>query len=318
MVEKALACDEPWVLRQTDAQSIERAELVQPLWGGYGELWRIHLRGAPHKSVILKKVSPPPKTSSLSDTRKRRSYQVELAWYSRFAPLCGEECRVAKLLGSRVDRASTTMILEDLQAGGFVPVAAPTEQHAVAGLWWLAHFHSQFLGKSYPELWEQGTYWHLETRAEELQKMPAGLLKRLAHGLDQTLRRSHYQTLVHGDAKTTNFCWQPGGAAAAVDFQYVGRGCGIRDVALFLDRAIGPARLAREKDEWLNLYFRFLQDALNKDGHEAVASSVVEEWGALFCVAWSDYARFRQGWARPKKLDPFTLTQLEAAQRWLT
>ena len=53
--------------------------------------------------------------------------------------------------------------------------------------------------------------------------------------LDRRLRAARFQTLVHGDAKPANFCFDARrGAVAAVDFQYVGGGCGMKDVAYLL------------------------------------------------------------------------------------
>jgi Ser/Thr protein kinase RdoA (MazF antagonist) len=52
--------------------------------------------------------------------------------------------------------------------------------------------------------------------------------------IDQVLNNCSYQTIVHGDAKLANFCFSKEGAVSAVDFQYVGGGCGMKDVAYFL------------------------------------------------------------------------------------
>ena len=61
--------------------------------------------------------------------------------------------------------------------------------------------------------------------------MAPGSLRDAAPSLDQRLRQCRYQTIIHGDAKAANFCrHQSADQVAAVDFQYVGRGCGIIDV----------------------------------------------------------------------------------------
>jgi thiamine kinase-like enzyme len=205
------------------------------------------------------------------------------------------------------------LLLEDLATAGFHPNPSPGEKETRGGLTWLAHFHSQFLQTSAPELWEEGCYWHLDTRETEWLKMPEGPLKDHARELDRRLKSARFQTLVHGDAKTTNFCWDQNGKAAAVDFQYVGKGCGIRDVALFLDRALGREGCEQFADQWLDFYFQTLGEALNQDGHGRHAEELVEEWRSLYPVAWSDYCRFSLGWSTRASVDSYSQKQLSIA-----
>lgn len=301
-----------WVLEQTGANCISSADRVQTLWGGYGELWRLGLEGGVAKFVILKRIAPPEcAEESESHLRKSRSYEVEQAWYAGVSHHCADVCRLARCLGIEQGERGAYILMEDLQWAGFTPRSQPSEAETLTGLDWLARFHSRFLRTEWPQLWEQGTYWHLETRREEFRRTPDGVLKNMAQSLHHQLKGTRFLTLVHGDAKTTNFCWNDDGEAAAVDFQYVGGGCGIRDVALFLDRAVGRERLQREEEHWLRHYFERLRAALREDGHSALASELVQEWNDLYPVAWTDYARFRQGWGPAKELDFYTLRQLE-------
>jgi Phosphotransferase enzyme family len=303
-----------WVLSQTRARALVETTLVQTLWGGYGELLRLSLAGGPVSSVILKKVAPPQGVEeTISDRRKRRSYAVEQAWYTDAARCCDEDCRVAKCYGIEKAGDASFLLLEDLNSAGFYPVGEVSAAQTQAGLSWLAHFHARFLGVEPVGLWEQGTYWHLDTRQKEWEIMPSGCLKDQARALDSALQGARFQTLVHGDAKTPNFCWNSQGTAAAVDFQYIGGGCGIRDVALFLNRALGKSGCASEDTRWLDVYFGILRQALGREGHGLIAEDLEREWRSLFPVAWSDYRRFIQGWGGPAQLDPYSVRQLERA-----
>lgn len=270
-----------WVTRRTGPiQSVER---IQELWGGCGQLLRLTLKDRP--SVILKQIEPPAGRSA-GDRRKRRSYEVEWCWYRDYAPR--SQARVAVCLGAE----APFLLLEDLANAGYERRRPDIRQ----GLRWLAHFHRTFLDERPKGLWEQGTYWHLETREDEYRRMPSGPLKAAAHELHRRLKGARFQTIVHGDAKPSNFLWGRDDAAA-VDFQYVGRGCGIRDVAYFLDCC------SAHEPHWLDFYFETLQGP----------PGLEEEWRNLFPVAWSDYARFYQGWAGVTKLDAYTQRQLELA-----
>ena len=86
-----------WVLERLGAQAVIESTLLQNLWGGYGELRRLSLRGGPIPSVMLKRVVPPVGAHrTVSDQRKSRSYEVEQAWDQAGSRRCDAECRVAQ------------------------------------------------------------------------------------------------------------------------------------------------------------------------------------------------------------------------------
>lgn len=314
-----------WVLERTGARAVTETTLLQNLWGGYGQLLRLTLEGGAFPTAILKRVVAPAgleRSLSASDGRKRRSYQVEQAWYAGAARRCDEGCRVARCLGwlapdpapDRPAEGVRLLLLEDLSLSGYEPARPPRPEHMSDALRWLAHFHSRFLGQSPPGLWPCGGYWHLATRRDEWRRMPDGPLKQAAPELDRILRNARYQTLMHGDAKPANFCWSQDRGAAAVDFQYVGVGCGIRDVAYFLDCCLDEAADHERVGRWLDVYFESLHRALQEDGHGAHSRPLEAEWRALFPAAWSDFQRFYQGWSsRAPRLGAYGQLQLRLA-----
>ena len=160
---------------------------------------------------------------------------------------------------------------------------------------WLADFHATFLGVAPEGLWEEGTYWHLATRPDELAAIADPTLREAAPVLDARLSRSRFRTIVHGDAKEANFCFGPG-AVAAVDFQYAGGGCGMRDVAYLLTgRWSEPLEVVEARG--LDTYFGRLGEALRARGGGVDAGALEREWRALYPVAWADFQRFLAGWA---------------------
>ena len=74
-------------------------------------------------------------------------------------------------------------------------------------------------------------------------------LKKAAQGIDKRLQSARFQTLVHGDAKLANFCFSDVGQVAAVDFQYVGKGCGMKDVAYFISSCFNEEDCEDGSDE---------------------------------------------------------------------
>lgn len=297
-----------WIAEVTGAKAARRGERVQSLWSGYGEICRVRLTGAEIATVIVKSVKPPARArasqAGASHTRKCRSYDVERAWYRAFAPRCDATCRVPRLFGeSRGDGASNEwlFVLEDLDAAGFPGRRHdPSPAELEACLAWLAALHARFLGVVPDGLWETGTYWHLETRPEELAAIEDPSLRAAAPLLDQKLRAAEFQTLVHGDAKPANFCFARAGgggsSVAAVDFQYAGGGCGMKDVAYLLSGSCDGEPEAERR--YLDGYFERLRRAIDVSGAPFESAAVEREWRGLYPIACADYHRFIAGWAK--------------------
>lgn len=294
------------VLEATDAATISSTEVVQSLWSGYGQIVRCHLTGGTIPSVVLKHVRWPDEqthkygwTSDRSHQRKLKSYQVETAWYGRYAERCLDACRVPNCLTVEHRPDGVLLLLEDLDAAGFAGRRrSVTDAEVDACLSWLANFHATFMGEQPEELWAIGTYWHLATRPDELDALDDSSLKAAAGELDRRLSRSPFQTFVHGDAKLANFCFSPDGKnAAAVDFQYVGGGCGMKDVAYFISSCFDENECERREATLLDHYFELLHAALERSGKIIDGSALEANWRELYPVAWTDFFRFLQGWS---------------------
>lgn len=287
------------------ARGARRGARIQSLWSGYGELFRVELEGASEpgrRSVVVKWARPPASArDSAGDARKRRSYQVETAFYRDVAPRCGDGCRVPRLLGSRIGDGEWMLVLEDLDDAGFDARQRRIDGKSLdACLAWLAAFHAQFLGARFDQLWPTGTYWHLATRNDELARIDDPALREAAPRIDALLEAGRYPTLVHGDAKEANFCFtRDGRAVAAVDFQYVGGGCAMKDVAYLLHgRHDEPS--PGVPSPHLATYFQHLGTALGARRDAAAThdvDAVEAEWRRLYPVARLDFCRFLAGWA---------------------
>lgn len=226
----------------TGASAITAVESVQSLWSGYGEIVRVFLAGAEQDSVVAKVINfPRPEgdhprgwDGQFAHERKLKSYQVELHWYRHFAQQCTALCYCPALLWAETNELGMVLVLEDLNKDFPVTPDAISLDEVKVCLQWLANFHATFVHVQPQNLWEIGSYWHLATRPDEYDRMPEGELKSFAQKIDQQLSQAQYQTLIHGDAKLANFCFsEDGRSVAAVDFQYVGQGNGMKDVAYF-------------------------------------------------------------------------------------
>lgn len=292
------------ILNCTGAKAIHDTTQVQTLWSGYGTIKRYYLEGGKHSSVIVKHIELPKSdnhprgwNTDLSHQRKVKSYAIESNWYKHYASLTNPNCKVPQLLYEEAGENTRLLIMEDLNALGFPIRRTPETVSLLAAkncLSWLAHFHAKFMQVQPKRLWEIGTYWYLDTRPDELAKMNNKSLQKAASAIDQMLNKATYQTLVHGDAKLANFCFSMDNQVAAVDFQYVGRGCGIKDVAYFISSCFTEEACERFEEELLNHYFNVLESAMD-DQHDF--QFVKREWSALYKYAWADLYRFLDGWS---------------------
>lgn len=304
--DEALAPLLAWVEARLNGR-VTDVEAVQSLWSGYGSILRVTLAPGSHAaSAIVKQVRPPAVDAhprgwggKTSHERKLRSYEAERTFYADWHPTPVAAHRTAQCHAAEAEDGGFRFLLEDLDAAGFAGRRSSlTEPELHECLRWLAAFHAAHLGRAPDGLWSVGTYWHLATREDELAAMRDEELRSAAARLDTLLRESPYRTLVHGDAKVANFCFAEtptaDPAVAAVDFQYVGGGCGVQDVAYFLSSCLSDAECEQQAEHHLDAYFaalrRYLPDSTQ-------AADVERAWRALYPVAWADFHRFLNGWA---------------------
>ncbi len=294
------------LLEVTGAERVVGSAVVQQLWSGYGQILRCQLEGGPHRRVIVKHVRWPTRqrhprgwNGGNSHDRKVTSYEVESAWYQRHAERCDETCRVPRCLALRRRGDEVFIVLEDLDDAGFPQRRTTvTDLELRACLGWLANFHARFLGPTPEGLWPVGTYWHLATRPDELAALADGPLKRAAARIDRRLSDTPFGTVVHGDAKLANFCFSADGRrVAAVDFQYVGGGCGMKDVAYFLGSCLDEDECAARESELLDLYFQDLRRAVAARDDRVDFTALQRSWRPLYALAWTDFVRFLRGWS---------------------
>lgn len=293
-----------YLLKVTQATKCKEIETIQSLWSGYGKIARYQLNNAPFDTVVVKFIAlnqsqehPRGWNTTYAHNRKVKSYKVETNWYEEWSQLCTSDCSIPKLIGSFSEGSNQWIILEDLNLHFPLRKTQVDLTEIKACLKWLANFHMTFLNCEPTGLWEVGTYWHLATRPDELENMEHPELKAKAHLIDTLLNQCKYQTLVHGDAKLANFCFAEGGKnVAAVDFQYVGAGCGIKDVAYFLGSCLSGTECELYQDELLDFYFTQLKKAFDVAQFNINFKELEQEWRKMYPIACTDFTRFLLGW----------------------
>jgi hypothetical protein len=287
-----------WVVARLGGRVVRTRE-VQTLWSGYGRILRVELEDAAAASAVVKLVKPPDLVrhprgwgGDAGHRRKLRSYEVERAFYEEHAADTAH--RTARCYAAEDSADGLRLLLEDLDAAGYAGRRRiPKDEELARCLQWLASFHAAHFGSAPTGLWPNGTYWHLATRQDELAAMQDGALRAAAAALDGALRGCRHRTWVHGDAKVGNFCFAADDVAA-VDFQYVGGGCGVQDVAYLISSCLDDAACERRADDLLDTYFEALRERLPA---RVDADDVEREWRALYPAAWADFHRFLNGWA---------------------
>ncbi|WP_371194888.1 phosphotransferase family protein [Glaciecola sp. SC05] len=295
---------------------------VQALWSGYGEIARYRLPASQsfcitkHIKLLNTPHHPRAWNTDFSHQRKVSSYYNEQRFYEELATHCSAQCRVPKMEASGASSKDIWIIMEDLDAEG-LDTRFSNANLAVAKkcVSWLANFHASFFAANISAVWPIGTYWFLDTRPEEWQKMQSSNLKDAAKLIDQRLNNAVYTTLLHGDAKLANFCFSSDVLhVAAVDFQYVGRGCGVKDLVYFLGSCFDNHQLYQYMPSMVNAYFIELKRVLSSSLSQCSLESLDEEWRGLIPFAWADFERFLVGWSPGhKKLNSYSQAQTEMA-----
>ena len=303
---------------------MHKLQTVQSLWSGYGDISR-YAGSRSDTTFIVKHISPPTEpvhprgwNTHTSHQRKLQSYQIEANFYRDYASLCGERCVVPELLAEFSENQQQILVLQDLDQAGFSLRKNQLEiPNVMLGIKWLAYFHARFLQQGSGNLWPIGSYWYLATRQDEFKVMQAGQLKDAAQALDTTLNTARFQTLIHGDAKPANFCFPDNNTInrlAAVDFQYVGRGIGVKDLAYFLGACLNQDDLFTHQQSLLSEYFSQLKDALEYYQVKVDFTHLQQEWRQLYPLVWADFYRFLLGWSPTHyKINPYMQRQTAIA-----
>ncbi|TCO08232.1 oxidoreductase family protein [Natronoflexus pectinivorans] len=294
------------IIRIAGTELIVKVEDIQSLWSGYGRIQRFFFKGGNCSSLVVKHISYPEEmnhprgwNTSVSHQRKLHSYQVEIEWYKNWRNRCTNNCYAPACLGVAQQGNEILIVLEDLNSTGFPARAkALALERMEICLSWLAHFHAIYMHSEPVGLWPIGTYWHLDTRPDELKLLTDKNLKQAAPGIDRVLNHTKHKTLVHGDAKLANFCFSDDmKKVAAVDFQYVGGGCGMKDVAYFIGSCLYEEDCEKYEVQLLNIYFQHLKDAISGSQQGVNFDKLEQEWREMYPYAWADFHRFLKGWS---------------------
>lgn len=307
-----------------DAKAITSIDKTQSLWSNYGGIYRLGLQGAEVPRIVVKCITLDKKGShprgwstNLSHQRKLKSYEIETYWYQHYADSLPLSAKVPQLLYETKKDALQVLVLEDLSLNYPTLKDHCNYNEAKTVVEWLAAFHAHFLNSSAKGLWETGSYWHLETRPDEWQAMKDSSLKENAELLDAALKSAKFQTIIHGDAKVANFCFGKDDIVAAVDFQYVGKGVGVKDLAYFLGSCFTSEESELYESKLLDYYFEQLRKGTSNLSVTEQAQ-LEKEWRDLYPLAWADFNRFLLGWLPGhRKLHPHALSKNEEALEYL-
>ena len=309
------------LLKITGSTECEEVENIQSLWSGYGRISRYQLSNSALETVVVKfinlnKVNDHPRgwNSNLGHQRKVQSYEVETYWFQNWNQECNSGSKTPNMIGSYSEGQNQWIVLEDLNTHYPLRKYDLNLEEVRVCIAWLANFHATFLQKEPKGLWLIGTYWHLDTRPDELQKIEHQELKSKAAQIDQLLNNCQYKTIVHGDAKLANFCFsEDGQKVAAVDFQYVGGGCGMKDLAYFLGSCLSSNECVQHEEELLNFYFSKLKKALETQAKKVDFKELETEWRKMYPIACTDFTRFLLGWMPThQKINKYNLKMVNA------
>ena len=272
---------------------------VASLWAGMGSVEEIRAQTAEHGTItfVAKVIRLPQRCTSVGDQRKADSYDVEAAFYNggHAAKLISAGCRVPRPL---IVERGTPLVICMTKVPGRADLSMD-ERQTGAALQWLARLHAAYWGHARADaavaagLQPQGSYWYLDTRADEHSRMPKsgweGRLRLAARAIDERLKADPFQTVVHGDAKEANMLFE-GGTVGMVDFQYCGKACFAKDLAYCLCCASG---VPEAEERLLQLYLADLTVQLAALGGQPPALPQLQDALAL---AYCDLGRWMSGW----------------------
>lgn len=304
------------ICQQLNLTEITEVNKFKTLWSDFGAMYRVRFANR-HAPIVIKAITQPsqikhPKgwQSELATKRKLTSYQVEQCFYANYSHLFN--AITPCYLGTVYNENSQYLLLSDLAENAFSEINQGDIESVKRCLAWLATLHAAFVNTPLDGLWQQGSYWHLATRQDELNAIESPHLKQSAQLFDAALNACPYQTLIHGDAKIANFM-QSKENVAGFDFQYAGKGVGIVDVMLLLSSAFNSDELFTHEATLLNHYHTelvkaFAQKMMTNGAH------IADAWLDLYDLAWADFVRFLAGWSPNHwKLHDYAYSKLNRA-----
>ncbi|KAI8916066.1 kinase-like domain-containing protein [Gorgonomyces haynaldii] len=202
--------------------------------------------------------------------------------------------QVPKYISSSILEQEMILLISDLEPQFHLQFEEFQLDQLFRILDWLAQFHAQFWNQEHG-LHTNGTYWYLETRMDEWNRIPKKyqILKDNAQKIAERCSDARYCTLVHGDLKSENILWSDDGLCAFYDFQYTGSGLGAKDIVyLLVSSAERPA--LDQIQRLLRFYFDRLLLFLNRDGKSTDYNFQMFETHFDWCLL--DYCRFLSGW----------------------
>ena len=312
----------------TTNHEIQSSKIICDLWAGCGHVWEIKINHKP--DLIIKRISMPNNCTSIGDCRKKQSYICETKFYLHFANhLISINCQVPKPLHIHSANENGSNIITIAMSKLHGTNGTSSLEQSAAFMCWLANLHSEYWGSERANaavalgLQEQGTYWYLETRPDELAAMPSkgweGELKQVASRIDTYLKREDcFPTILHGDAKLANMLftqdeemnWIP----LVYDFQYAGKGSCGKDLAKFL--TCGTANI-EDEELLLQIYHTHLIQHLKKKwNYNDVDLPSFDRLKVVVDVCIADLGRFMSGWGwwghdRQAKIEEKVLNRLE-------
>ncbi len=249
--------------------------------------------------------------NSISDKRKMASYENERLFYKKVAPvlISDQVCAIAQPLHLSQSKEGLIFVLSDISEDYPRHSEDLDQRQLTVALDWLASFHAfcwqeRNLCNS---LSPKGSYWHLDTRPEEYERIPKkwSQLKTAARTIDLALKKASC-TLVHGDFNPANIQFSKERSECVVyDFQYSGWGCPSKDICyLLFCFSQGPSTFSEEK--LLEHYYQQLSGKLELASKECFSYA---EFTRLYELAYLDFFRFLLGWYYHSHQPPYFMEQ---------
>lgn len=300
------------------------------LWAGYGQLVSVQATNVYNKqcSLVIKHFIPPRRRHDGSEDhcRKVRSYSVESWFYRGISSRMRERGVLVPELKGVLEEDGVMIVMSDLCEHGTYYTKRGNQLNLEEGkalLSWLAKFHAvHWRTRDPPQgLWDEGSFWQLGTRREELDDMEEvwvrrGLNRKTAEDIHEAIVKSRFRTVIHGDAKAANFFFYPAGQhdgsllIGGYDFQYSGMATPLRDVAYVMCCSIKGDLVEACEDELLSHYYTELTRALRPDDADEYS---MEELEVMYELCVVDLARFMSGsrwWGNTEYIE-------NKASRWL-